>query len=169
MTIWQKESCSSVCCISSRWGIIRILVTSHVKGFTYKTIHESVLEKIIYNYMCRNNFILPCKSIYNFNFDLKVMRDQPRTEQLIKRFFWCQWDVVHQRLYYLHYVKRGEGERARIAPSVSCVQFYQNSQHDNIVSTAWQYCKYSTTASLVQHDIIFSCKAWQHCVYSKTA
>lgn len=114
----------------------KCLVTSHVKGFTYKTIHESVLEKIIYNYMCRNNFILPCKSIYNFNFDLKVMRDQPRTEQLIKRFFWCQWDAVHQRLYYLHYVKRGEGERARIAPSVSCVQFYQNSQHDNIVSTA---------------------------------
>lgn len=62
-----------------------------------------------------------------------VMRDQPRTEQLIKRFFWCQWDAVHQRLYYLHYVKRGEGERARIAPSVSCVQFYQNSQHDNIL------------------------------------
>ncbi|XP_062594543.1 protein pigeon-like isoform X3 [Saccostrea cucullata] len=62
-----------------------------------------------------------------------VMRDQPKTEQLIKRFFWCQWDVLHQRLYYLQYVKRGEGDKARITPNVSCIQFYQNSQHDNIL------------------------------------
>lgn len=132
--------------------------------YLYFHDYESVLEKTIYHYMCRTNFILPCKSFSNFNFDLKVMRDQPRTEQLMKRFFWCQWDVVHQRLYYLHYVKRGEGERARIAPSVSCVQFYQNSQHDNIVSkgnnnikvTAWQHCKYSTTTLLVQHDNVVS-------------
>ncbi|XP_061187577.1 protein pigeon-like isoform X1 [Saccostrea echinata] len=62
-----------------------------------------------------------------------VMRDQPKTEQLIKRFFWCQWDMLHQRLYYLQYVKRGEGDKAHIAPSISCIQFYQNSQHDNIL------------------------------------
>lgn len=140
------------------------------EGLTYKNMIMKLFWKRQFVITCAGTiFILLCKSFSNFNFDMKVMRDQPRTEQLIKRFFWCQWDVVHQRLYYLHYVKRGEGERARIAPSVSCVQFYQNSQHDNIVSTAWQYCKYSTTASLVQHDIIFSSKAWQHCVYSKTA
>nr|XP_022297061.1 protein pigeon-like isoform X2 [Crassostrea virginica] len=68
-----------------------------------------------------------------------VMRDQPRTEQLLKRFFWCQWDAPHQRLYYLQYTKRGEGDKSRVIPTVSCVQFYQNSQHDNILDVPIEF------------------------------
>ncbi|XP_056000277.1 protein pigeon-like isoform X3 [Ostrea edulis] len=68
-----------------------------------------------------------------------VMLDQPKTEQLIKRFFWCQWDSLYQRLYYLQYMKRGEGEKAKISPSISCIQFYQNAQHDNILDIPIQF------------------------------
>lgn len=57
MTIWRKESCSSVCCISSRWGIIRILVTSHVKGFTYKTMIMKVFWKRWFTITCAGTIL----------------------------------------------------------------------------------------------------------------
>mgnify|MGYP003688784149 CR=1 FL=1 len=44
------------------------------------------------------------------------MRDQPRTEQLLMRFFWCQWNAPHQRLYYLQYTKWGRETSPESSP-----------------------------------------------------
>lgn len=65
----------------------------------------------------------------------QIMKDQPKTEQLVRKFFWCQWDAMHQRLYYIHYRKHSEGEKNHFQAILSSIQFYQNAQHDNTVSS----------------------------------
>ncbi|KAK3102613.1 hypothetical protein FSP39_012649 [Pinctada imbricata] len=61
-----------------------------------------------------------------------IMKDQPKTEQLVRKFFWCQWDAMHQRLYYIHYRKRSETDKTNFQAILSSIQFYHNAKYDNI-------------------------------------
>lgn len=80
-----------------------------------------------------------------------VMRDQPSTEQITKKFYWCQWDATHQRLYYLHYQRVGKGENQQIQPNLSSVQFYDKAQHDNMLDVPISFPFPQLRASPRQH------------------
>ncbi|KAK3579419.1 hypothetical protein CHS0354_029728 [Potamilus streckersoni] len=59
-----------------------------------------------------------------------VMRGQPKTEQIVKKFVWCQWDAVNQRLFYIYFRSRGDEDKD---PILACLQFYSNARHDNML------------------------------------
>ena len=63
----------------------------------------------------------------------QIMKDQPKTEQLVRKFYWCQWDVLHQRLYYIHYKKQLVDDQAKVQAILSSMQFYNKAQYDSIV------------------------------------
>ncbi|ESO95702.1 hypothetical protein LOTGIDRAFT_160255 [Lottia gigantea] len=62
-----------------------------------------------------------------------IMNDQPRTEQIVNKFVWCQWDGLTQTLHYVHNT-RHSANPDKIYPKYSCLQFYQNARFDNMVS-----------------------------------
>ncbi|XP_064605343.1 protein pigeon-like isoform X2 [Liolophura sinensis] len=67
---------------------------------------------------------------------LIIMRDQPVTEQLVKRFIWCQWDSLHQRLFYLTGRRekgRGEAGAQVSRPVLSGLQFSQHSKYEHMM------------------------------------
>ena len=65
------------------------------------------------------------------------MKDQPKTEQLVRKFYWCQWDVLHQRLYYIHYKKQLVDDQAKVQAILSSMQFYNKAQYDSIVRSLY--------------------------------
>ncbi|OWF35045.1 protein pigeon-like [Mizuhopecten yessoensis] len=80
-----------------------------------------------------------------------VMRDQPSTEQLAKKFYWCQWDATHQRLYYIHYQRYGKADNQQVQPYISSVQFYDKAQHDNVLDVPIHFPFPQLRASPRQH------------------
>lgn len=59
------------------------------------------------------------------------MRGQPKADQIVKKFTWCQWDNVNQQLFYLHYRSDGHGNRQHL---MTCLQFFNDAAHDHVVS-----------------------------------
>ncbi|XP_060084414.1 protein pigeon-like [Ylistrum balloti] len=80
-----------------------------------------------------------------------VMRDQPSTEQLTKKFYWCQWDITNQRLYYVHYQRYGKADSQQIQPFISSVQFYDEAKHDNVLDIPINFPFPQLRASPRQH------------------
>ncbi|XP_046548624.1 gamma-secretase-activating protein-like [Haliotis rubra] len=62
-----------------------------------------------------------------------VMSDQPQTMQLVRKFVWCQWDAVNQRLHYIYnYRPQGDNSSA-VAQKLSTLQFHKNADHDSML------------------------------------
>ncbi|XP_033745955.1 protein pigeon-like isoform X2 [Pecten maximus] len=80
-----------------------------------------------------------------------VMSDQPSTEQMTKKFYWCQWDAIQQRLYYVHYHRYGTGDNQQIQPYITSVQFYDKAQHDNVLDVPIHFPFPQLRASPKQH------------------
>ncbi|XP_052285833.1 protein pigeon-like isoform X10 [Dreissena polymorpha] len=59
-----------------------------------------------------------------------VMRGQPNTEQIGKKFVWCQWDSSTQTLFYIHKRKDPNNQRP---PMLTCIQLYSNAHHENVL------------------------------------
>ncbi|KAL5015055.1 hypothetical protein ScPMuIL_009325 [Solemya velum] len=55
-----------------------------------------------------------------------VMREQPKTEQITRRFVWCQWDAQCQHLHYIHYDRLSNSEDQQKEPIMSSIQFFQD-------------------------------------------
>ncbi|KAL3853844.1 hypothetical protein ACJMK2_017344, partial [Sinanodonta woodiana] len=56
-----------------------------------------------------------------------VMSGQPKTKQIVKKYVWCQWDAVNQRLFYIYFRSHGDKDKE---PVLACLQFYSNARHD---------------------------------------
>ncbi|XP_046354825.2 uncharacterized protein LOC124134166 isoform X1 [Haliotis rufescens] len=62
-----------------------------------------------------------------------IMSDQPHTMQLVRKFVWCQWDAVNQRLHYI-YNYRPQGDNSNVvAQKLSTLQFHQNADYDSML------------------------------------
>ncbi|WAR24955.1 GSAP-like protein [Mya arenaria] len=59
-----------------------------------------------------------------------VMKGQPKTEQIGKKFVWCQWDSGKQMLFYIHQSMDDSGAKQHI---LSSVQMYNNGLHDMVL------------------------------------
>ncbi|XP_045167319.2 protein pigeon-like isoform X2 [Mercenaria mercenaria] len=59
-----------------------------------------------------------------------VMRGQPKTEQVAKKFSWCQWDSQNQQLFYILSRRDGNNVKQHL---LSCVQFYNSAAHDHVL------------------------------------
>ncbi|XP_076447468.1 protein pigeon-like [Babylonia areolata] len=62
-----------------------------------------------------------------------MMSGQPTTEQVVRRFVWCQWDANHQRLYYIHNVRPTNGHADSIGHKLSAIQFHSAGKFDNMI------------------------------------
>ncbi|XP_041349870.1 gamma-secretase-activating protein-like isoform X2 [Gigantopelta aegis] len=58
------------------------------------------------------------------------MRDQPKTEQIIQKFVWCQWDPQNQQLHYIYNCRHDNGT---VYQKFSSIQFYQNAKNDSMM------------------------------------
>jgi hypothetical protein len=69
-----------------------------------------------------------------------MMSGQPTTEQLVRKFVWCQFDVVGQRLSYIHNVRQAAGTSSGVegvGQKLSIIQFHGTTscKYDNMVRT----------------------------------
>jgi len=64
---------------------------------------------------------------------VQVMRGQPKTEQVGKRFIWCQWDSLNQQLMFIHQRKDGKDDGGKRQHMLTCVLFYSSALYDNVV------------------------------------
>ena len=75
---------------------------------------------------------------YIFSF-IQIMKGQPKTQQVAKKFVWCQWDAANQLLYYIHHRKGGNGEKQ---PVLTCLQFHGQALYDNLVIILFTFLLY---------------------------
>ncbi|CAL1531807.1 unnamed protein product [Lymnaea stagnalis] len=61
-----------------------------------------------------------------------MMSSQPKTEQIIRKFVWCQWDVQHQRLHYIQNVRVDNGSN-NISQKMSTIQFSMKGKYENML------------------------------------
>ncbi|KAL8623013.1 hypothetical protein ACOMHN_067319 [Nucella lapillus] len=62
-----------------------------------------------------------------------MMSGQPTTEQIVRKFLWCQWDALNQRLYYINTVRHTGSHVDSIAHKLSALQFHSGGKVDNMV------------------------------------
>ena len=73
------------------------------------------------------------KSGYCLKF-MQMMSGQPTTEQIVRRFVWCQWDAVTQRLYYIHNKRLNNSHGPdSMGHKLSTIQFHSGNKFDNMV------------------------------------
>ncbi|KAL4225882.1 hypothetical protein ACF0H5_013870 [Mactra antiquata] len=65
-----------------------------------------------------------------------VMRGQPKTEQIARKFMWCQWDNINQQLFYLHYRSDGHGNKQHL---LTCLQFFNDAAHDHVLDVPMNF------------------------------
>nr|KAI8739763.1 protein pigeon-like [Biomphalaria glabrata] len=61
-----------------------------------------------------------------------MMSGQPKTEQIVRKFVWCQWDAQYQRLHYIHNVRQANSDT--VSHSMCTLQFKNNGKADNMIS-----------------------------------
>ncbi|XP_059179604.1 protein pigeon-like [Physella acuta] len=61
-----------------------------------------------------------------------MMSGQPKTEQIVRKFVWCQWDVQHQRLHYIQNVRVENGSEA-VQQKMTSVQFYDKGKYESMI------------------------------------
>lgn len=64
---------------------------------------------------------------------IQMMSGQPKTEQIVRKFVWCQWDVQHQRLHYIQNVRVENGGEA-VQQKMTSIQFYDKGKYESMVS-----------------------------------
>ncbi|XP_067683357.1 protein pigeon-like isoform X2 [Haliotis asinina] len=62
-----------------------------------------------------------------------VMSNQPHTMQLVRKFVWCQWDAVNQRLHYIYNFRPLGDNSSNVAQKLSTLQFHKNAEHDSML------------------------------------
>ena len=63
-----------------------------------------------------------------------MMSGQPTRDQIVRKFMWCQWEAVSQRLYYIHNVRQGSSQAESVGHKLSAIQFHSGGRFDNMVS-----------------------------------
>ncbi|KAH9496359.1 hypothetical protein Btru_010715 [Bulinus truncatus] len=61
-----------------------------------------------------------------------IMSGQPKTEQVVRKFVWCQWDAQYQRLHYIQNVRLDNS--ITVSHSVSTLQFNSGGKADVMIS-----------------------------------
>ena len=65
---------------------------------------------------------------------MQMMSGQPTTEQIVRKFVWCQRDAGTQRLYYIHKVRQSSSHATEvIGHKLSAIQFHSDDKFDNMV------------------------------------
>ena len=74
-----------------------------------------------------------------------MMSGQPKTEQVVRKFVWCQWDVLHQRLHFIQNLRadsngvgatNGSGVEG-VQQKMSTIQFYSRGKYEGLVSISY--------------------------------
>ncbi|GFO44963.1 protein pigeon [Plakobranchus ocellatus] len=71
-----------------------------------------------------------------------MMSGQPKTEQVVRKFVWCQWDVLHQRLHFIQNLRADGGSGAAVGngagvdgvqQKMSTIQFYSRGKYEGLI------------------------------------
>ncbi|CAG5116748.1 unnamed protein product [Candidula unifasciata] len=62
-----------------------------------------------------------------------IMSGQPKTEQVVRKFVWCQWDTTQQRLHYIENVRSEVNGEPQITQKLSTIQFRSMGKYENMI------------------------------------
>ncbi|BFZ09054.1 hypothetical protein BsWGS_12093 [Bradybaena similaris] len=62
-----------------------------------------------------------------------IMSGQPKTEQVVRKFVWCQWDTSQQRLHYIENIRSGGNSEHQPTQKLSTIQFRSMGKYENMI------------------------------------